>query len=127
MYTHKLKPLHTTASYHSWRSDIQRSIDDGAVFLEPGLDRTAPRRFDKHLTQVKLARLQARQLDDDEQSSRPSLEDEAFSEDQGEIAAHIGDRIANLPSLSPNRSADDVQRRQLLKKDPAQMSKKEQN
>ena len=88
MYTHKLKPLHTTASFHSWRSDIQRSIDQGGVFVEPGVDPKAPRRFDKHLTQVKLARLQAR-LDDDDHSSRSSLEDEAFSEDQGEIAANI--------------------------------------
>ena len=125
MYTHKLKPLHTTASFHSWRSDIQRSIDEGVVFSEPRADRKVPRRFDKHLTQVKLARLQARELD--EQCSRSSLEDEAFSEDQRAIAADIGDRIASLPSLSPTHSAGDVQRRQLLNKDPAQMSKKEQN
>jgi len=64
-----------------------------------------PRRFDKHLTQVKRRRSQALELEEGEESSSCSYEDDAFSDYQARSAS--GERIRNLSS-SPKKSAKEI-------------------
>ena len=89
-----------------------------------------PRHLAKHLTQVKLRRRKALETELEQSSSSSSGCDE-----EGELSGNqascgnIGDRIMgglkSRLSLSPSKSANDISRKQFLKKNPNLMSKKE--
>ena len=52
MFVTKLKPLHSTRSFHSWRENIERSVDRGCSFSTPK-HRSLPRKLDNLLEEVK--------------------------------------------------------------------------
>lgn len=54
MFVHKMKPLQTTRSFDSWRSDIEKQIEGGLTF-----DVEMPRRFNKHLHLINERRQRA--------------------------------------------------------------------
>jgi len=56
MYNTKMKPLHSTKSFHSWRSSIERNIDEGYTYSEVKPGQKMPKRFSRYLKEVKAKR-----------------------------------------------------------------------
>ena len=49
MYNHKMKPLHSTRSFDSWKSNIEKQVDEGLTFARSEEKMRMPSRFAKHL------------------------------------------------------------------------------
>ena len=54
----KMKPLQTTRSFESWRHSIEKSVEKGLTYYEPRTAHSMPKRFEKHLIEVKKRRQQ---------------------------------------------------------------------
>lgn len=76
MFLHKMKPLQTTRSFDSWRSDIEKQIDGGLTF-----DVEMPRRFNKHLH---LINKRKQKVADDAEFERAKDQFEPEEKNEGE-------------------------------------------
>ena len=54
MFIHKMRPLQRTQSFDSWRSEIEKQIDNGLTF-----ELDTPSRFDKHLQLINKRKAKA--------------------------------------------------------------------